>query len=63
MDKKEQVAREALNYILKGDVVGLGSGTTASQVIKLLGQSDIKDRIDFTSLSFSENLFYLIRTI
>ncbi|MCL4412294.1 MAG: ribose-5-phosphate isomerase RpiA [Candidatus Thermoplasmatota archaeon] len=45
MDKKEQVAREALNYILKGDVVGLGSGTTASQFIKLLGQSDIKDSI------------------
>ncbi len=45
MDKKEHVAREALNYILPGDVVGLGSGTTASQFIKLLGASNLKDRV------------------
>ncbi len=45
MDKKEHVAMEALNYILPGDVVGLGSGTTASQFIKLLGASSLKDGI------------------
>jgi ribose 5-phosphate isomerase A len=45
MDKKEQVAKEAQNYIKEGDVVGLGSGTTASLFIKQLGGSYLKDRI------------------
>jgi ribose 5-phosphate isomerase A len=45
MDKKEQVAMEAQKYIKEGDIVGLGSGTTASLFIRLLGKSNLKDRI------------------
>ena len=45
MDKKEQVAKEALSFIVQGNVVGLGSGTTASQFIKILGKSGLKDKI------------------
>ncbi|MCL5874616.1 MAG: ribose-5-phosphate isomerase RpiA [Candidatus Thermoplasmatota archaeon] len=55
MDKKEQVAREALNYISVGNVVGLGSGTTASQFIKILGTSPIKNKIVGVATSLSSD--------
>jgi ribose 5-phosphate isomerase A len=45
MDKKEQVAKEALNFLAQGNVVGLGSGTTASKFISILGSSSVKDKI------------------
>lgn len=42
MDRKEAAAREAVKYVEDGMVVGLGSGSTASMAIKLIGQK-IKD--------------------
>jgi ribose 5-phosphate isomerase A len=38
MDLKEMAAREAVKYVEDDMVVGLGSGTTATIVIKLLGE-------------------------
>ena len=38
MDLKEAAAREALGFVKDGMVVGLGSGSTASIFIKLLGE-------------------------
>lgn len=38
MDLKEAAAREALGYVKDGMVVGLGSGSTASIFIRLLGE-------------------------
>ena len=37
MDLKEMVAREAVKHVEDGMVVGLGSGSTASIAIRLLG--------------------------
>jgi len=45
MDKKTLVAVEALKHISEGNVVGLGSGTTASQFIMELGKSNLRDKI------------------
>ncbi|UCE80328.1 MAG: ribose 5-phosphate isomerase A [Methanobacteriota archaeon] len=42
MNRKEAAAREAAKYVEDGMVVGLGSGSTASMAIKLIGQK-IKD--------------------
>lgn len=57
MDKKKQVAEEALKFVSKGNVVGLGSGTTASEFIKLLGKSNLKNHIVGVATSLeSENL-------
>ena len=55
MDKKEQVAREALKFIVQGNVVGLGSGTTASRFIEVLGGSDIRGKIVGVSTSISSS--------
>jgi ribose 5-phosphate isomerase A len=38
MDLKEMAAREAVRHVTDGMVVGLGSGSTASIAIKLLGE-------------------------
>ncbi len=38
MDLRQQVAREALNYIHSGMVLGLGSGTTAGYFLEFLGE-------------------------
>ena len=38
MDLKEVAAREAVKYVEDGMVVGLGSGTTATIAIKLIGE-------------------------
>ncbi|MGC8644738.1 MAG: ribose-5-phosphate isomerase RpiA [Thermoplasmata archaeon] len=57
MDKKAMVAIEAVKYIGDGDVVGLGSGTTASQFIRELGKSQMRDKIVGVPTSIaSENL-------
>ncbi len=45
MDKKRHVAQEAVKYVKEGDVVGLGSGTTASEFIKILGESNLKTKV------------------
>ncbi len=55
MDKKEQVAEEAINYIAQGNVVGLGSGTTASQFIKALGKSSLRSKIVGVATSISSD--------
>lgn len=51
MDKKEHVSKEALKFVQEGNVVGLGSGTTATKFIKLLGQSDLVRKIVGVSTS------------
>lgn len=57
MDKKEMVAREALNYVSQGNVVGLGSGSTASIFIKFLGSSSLREKVVGVATSLaSENL-------
>jgi len=57
MDKKTLVAVEALKHISEGNVVGLGSGTTASQFIMELGKSNLRDKIVGVATSIaSENL-------
>lgn len=53
MDKKEQVAKEALNFLAQGNVVGLGSGTTASKFINILGSSSLKEKIVGVATSLS----------
>jgi len=42
---KEIVAKSALRYITSGDVVGLGTGTTASEFIKALGASPLSKEV------------------
>ncbi len=42
---KEVVAKSALKYISPGDVVGLGTGTTASEFIKALGASQLAQKV------------------
>ncbi|MGC8546631.1 MAG: ribose-5-phosphate isomerase RpiA [Thermoplasmata archaeon] len=41
MDKKLMAAKEALNFVSPGNVIGLGTGTTANEFIKLLSKSDL----------------------
>lgn len=58
MDLKEKAAREAVAYVNDGMVVGLGSGSTASIAIKILGER-VKDGmriIGIPTSSESENL-------
>lgn len=38
MDKKQQAAKKALECVKENKVIGLGSGTTAAEFIKLLGE-------------------------
>lgn len=58
MDKKALVAAEAIKYVNKGNVVGLGSGTTVNEFIKLLGtKEEIKKTIVCVATSIAtENL-------
>jgi ribose 5-phosphate isomerase A len=48
-DKKKAVARAALDYIRAGDVVGVGTGSTADHFIDAL--ADIKSKLDGTVAS------------
>jgi len=48
-DKKKAVARAALDYIRAGDVVGVGTGSTANHFIDAL--ADIKSKLDGTVAS------------
>lgn len=38
MDKKQQAAKKALECVEENKIIGLGSGTTAAEFIKLLGE-------------------------
>ena len=53
MDKKEAAAREAVKYVEDGMIVGLGSGSTASIAIKLIGQKIKEEGIEVTGISTS----------
>ena len=43
-DKKNLVAEAALDYILSGDILGIGSGSTVNKFINLLGS--VKNKIE-----------------
>ena len=53
MDKKDAAAREAVKYVEDGMVVGLGSGSTASIAIKLIGQKIKDEGIEITGIPTS----------
>ncbi len=53
MDRKEIAAREAVKYVEDGMVVGLGSGSTASVAIKLIGQKIVEEGIDVIGIPTS----------
>ncbi len=58
MDLKEKAAREAVGYVNDGMVVGLGSGSTASIAIRILGER-VKDGMRIVGIptsTESENL-------
>ncbi len=57
MDKKVQAASEALKFISPGNVVGLGTGTTANEFIKLLSKNNLINSIVGVATSINtENL-------
>ncbi len=53
MNLKEQAAREAVRYVKDGMVVGLGSGSTASIAIKLMGEM-VRDGLDIVGVPTSK---------
>jgi len=53
MDLKEMAAREAVKYVEEGMVVGLGSGTTATIAIKLLGEK-VRDGLTIIGIPTSK---------
>ncbi|MBU1158702.1 MAG: ribose-5-phosphate isomerase RpiA [Candidatus Thermoplasmatota archaeon] len=53
MDHKEMAAREAVKYIEDGMIVGLGSGSTASIAIKLIGEKVKGEGIDIIGIPTS----------
>jgi ribose 5-phosphate isomerase A len=53
VDCKEIAAREAVKYVEDGMVVGLGSGSTASIAIKLIGQKISEEGIDVVGIPTS----------
>ncbi len=53
MDRKEMAAREAVKYVEDGMVVGLGSGSTASVAIRLIGQKIVEEGIDVIGIPTS----------
>ena len=53
MDHKEMAAREAVKYIEDGMVVGLGSGSTASIAIRLIGEKIKSEGIDIIGIPTS----------
>ncbi len=54
MDHKEMAAREAVKYIEDGMVVGLGSGSTASIAIRLIGEKVKSEGIDIIGIPTSK---------
>ena len=54
MDLKERAAREAVGYVNDGMVVGLGSGSTASIAIRILGER-VKDGMRIVGIPTSED--------
>lgn len=53
VDRKEIAAREAVKYVEDGMVVGLGSGSTATIAIKLIGQKISEEGIDIVGIPTS----------
>lgn len=53
MDPKEAAAVEAVKYVEDGMVVGLGSGSTASIAIKLMGEKVKEEGIEVTGIPTS----------
>jgi len=53
MDLKEMAAREAVKYVEDGMVVGLGSGSTASIAIRLLGDRVKEEGIEIIGIPTS----------
>ena len=54
MDLKEQAASEAVRYVEDGMVVGLGSGSTASVAIRLLGERAKAEDLDILGVPTSK---------
>ena len=63
MDLKEAAAREAVKYVEDGMVVGLGSGSTASMAIKLIGQKIKTEGIEVTGIPTSSASDLLARAV
>jgi len=53
MELKEAVAREAVKLVRDGTVVGLGSGSTASIAIRLIGDRVREESLDITGVPTS----------
>ncbi len=53
-DQKVNAAKKALEYVKKGMTVGLGSGSTAEEFIRLLGEKNKKSRLGVKCVSTSE---------
>ena len=53
MDLKETAAREAVKYVEDGMVVGLGSGSTASIAIRLLGERAKEEGLELLGIPTS----------
>ena len=62
MDLKERAAREAVGYVKDGMVVGLGSGSTASIAIKILGER-VKDGMRIVGIPTSADSEILAKQV
>ena len=60
-EKKQAVARAALEYVETGAVVGVGTGSTANYFIDAL--ADIKHKIDATVASAEESARQLLQFV
>lgn len=56
--QKEAAARSSLRFINDGDVVGLGSGSTASYAVRLLGEL-VRDGLKIRAVPTSDRTRYL----
>jgi len=54
INQKENAAKEAVKYIKKGNIVGLGSGSTAELFVKFLAEKNKKEKLDLTCVSTSD---------
>jgi ribose 5-phosphate isomerase A len=62
MDLKEMAAREAVKYVDDDMVVGLGSGTTASIAIKMIGKK-VKDGMRIVGIPTSKDSETLAKSV
>jgi ribose 5-phosphate isomerase A len=63
MDPKERAAREAVKYVEGDMIVGLGSGSTASIAIKLIGEMVQKDGMRILGIPTSKESEELGRSV